>query len=271
MGIVKRENYIQIQGFMLTDLHLSGNELLIYAIIYGFSQTGEGVFDGSREYLAEWCNASLSSIKRSLKALQEKGLIKQIFHSKDNLTVKYKAYIEPQTEMTQGSGQNDPRARVKMTQGSGQNDPRLGSNCPKARVKMTQAYNDDNIAYKLDDKLEDNIVCVETTPKRTRFQKPTLEEVKEYATRNGEAVTDPERFFEYYNANGWKVGKNQMKDWRAAFRMWESKDKTGTPSRRTGSRTQPAEIPYMENEYTPEHLEKREADSLALLDHLLEE
>ena len=271
MGIVKRENYIQIQGFMLTDLHLSGNDLLIYAIIYGFSQTGEGVFDGSREYLAEWCNASLSSIKRSLKALQEKGLIKQVFHSKDNLTVKYKAFIEPQTELTQGSGQNDPSTRVKMTQGSGQNDPRLGSNCTKARVKMTQAYNDDNIEDKLEDKLEDNIVVDQST--RAPFKIPTFEAVKTFAERKGPAVVDPVTFYEYYQSNGWKVGKNKMKDWRAAFRRWENTEKgNGGSSFRTGSKTTPtADIPIMENEYTPEHLEKREADSLALLDNLLEE
>ena len=58
--IIKNGNFIIIQGWMITELHLSGNELLIYAAIFGFSQDGKSNFEGSRQYLAEWCNASLS-------------------------------------------------------------------------------------------------------------------------------------------------------------------------------------------------------------------
>lgn len=49
---------------------------------------------------------------------------------------------------------------------------------------------------------------------------PTLEEVKEYCSERGNKV-DPERWFDYYTSNGWKVGKNPMKDWKAAVRTWE--------------------------------------------------
>lgn len=53
-----------------------------------------------------------------------------------------------------------------------------------------------------------------------RFTAPALEEVKEYCAERKNNV-DPERFINYYTANGWKVGKNPMKDWRAAVRSWE--------------------------------------------------
>lgn len=49
---------------------------------------------------------------------------------------------------------------------------------------------------------------------------PTLEEVKAYCKERGNKV-DPERWFDYYTSNGWKVGKNPMKDWKAAVRTWE--------------------------------------------------
>ena len=52
---------------------------------------------------------------------------------------------------------------------------------------------------------------------------PTLEEVKAYCSERGNKV-DPERFIDYYTANGWKVGKNPMKDWKAAVRTWERQD-----------------------------------------------
>ena len=56
-----------------------------------------------------------------------------------------------------------------------------------------------------------------------RFTAPTLEEVKEYCLERKNNV-DAERFVNYYTANGWKVGKNPMKDWRAAVRSWERND-----------------------------------------------
>lgn len=56
-----------------------------------------------------------------------------------------------------------------------------------------------------------------------RFTAPTLEEVKEYCAERKNGV-DAERFVNYYTANGWKVGKNPMKDWKAAVRTWERND-----------------------------------------------
>ena len=72
---VKRENFITVQGFMLTDLKLKGNELLIYACIYGFSQTENQVFNGGLQYLADWVNSTKQSVIKCLKSLEEKGYI----------------------------------------------------------------------------------------------------------------------------------------------------------------------------------------------------
>ena len=54
----------------------------------------------------------------------------------------------------------------------------------------------------------------------TRFQKPSLEDVAEYCAERQNNV-DAERFINHYESNGWKVGKNTMKDWKAAVRTWE--------------------------------------------------
>ena len=63
---------------------------------------------------------------------------------------------------------------------------------------------------------------------RSRFTPPTLDEVKAYCRERGNNV-DAERFIDYYTANGWKVGKNSMKDWKAAVRTWERSD-SGKPT-----------------------------------------
>jgi hypothetical protein len=59
-----------------------------------------------------------------------------------------------------------------------------------------------------------------TNDKRTRFVKPSLEEIKAYCIERNNNV-DAEHFYDYYEANGWKVGKNSMKDWKASVRTWE--------------------------------------------------
>lgn len=55
---------------------------------------------------------------------------------------------------------------------------------------------------------------------RSRFIPPTVEEVKAYCEERKNNV-NAERFIDYYTANGWKIGKNAMKDWKAAVRTWE--------------------------------------------------
>ena len=66
--------------------------------------------------------------------------------------------------------------------------------------------------------LEENIPA--KNPKRKRFVKPTLSEIEQYCIERNNNV-NAEQFFDYYESNGWKVGKNSMKDWKAAVRTWE--------------------------------------------------
>lgn len=62
------------------------------------------------------------------------------------------------------------------------------------------------------------------SPKATkRFTPPTVEEVRTYCKERGNKV-DPAAFVSFYDSNGWKVGKNPMKDWRAAVRTWEQRE-----------------------------------------------
>ena len=75
MSKVKNENFVAIQGWMVTELGLKGNNLLIYAIIYGFSQAEEQVFSGSLQYLADWTNSTKQGVSQNLKKLIEAGLI----------------------------------------------------------------------------------------------------------------------------------------------------------------------------------------------------
>lgn len=53
-----------------------------------------------------------------------------------------------------------------------------------------------------------------------KFVRPTIEEVAEYCKSRKNNVS-PQKWFDYYESNGWRVGRNPMKDWKAAVRTWE--------------------------------------------------
>lgn len=92
MEKIKPNNFINIQGWMVTELGLKGNELIIYAIIAGFSQDGESNFHGSLSYLSEWTNTSKQTVINCLISLQDKGLIiKNEFYVNNVKNCEYRA------------------------------------------------------------------------------------------------------------------------------------------------------------------------------------
>lgn len=75
MSAVKDNNFITVQGWMRNQLNLKGYELLVYALIYGFSQDGSSKFSGTRRYIAEWCGCSMRTVDNTLASLLSKKLI----------------------------------------------------------------------------------------------------------------------------------------------------------------------------------------------------
>jgi len=67
------------------------------------------------------------------------------------------------------------------------------------------------------------------------FVRPTLEEVTAYCRERNNRV-DPAKWLDHYTSNGWKVGKNAMRDWQAAVRTWERQEGFNAPA---GSASQP--------------------------------
>ena len=69
--------------------------------------------------------------------------------------------------------------------------------------------------------------------KEKRFAPPTLENVSEYCREMGYTNVDAARFIDFYTSNDWMVGKNRMKDWKAAVRNWDRREKN--PQRQDGA------------------------------------
>ena len=191
MGKVNDENYINIMGWMVNKLHLKGNELLIYAIIYGFSQAEQQTFSGSLQYLADWTNSTRQGVMKNLKSLLDKGLIE-----KKDININGVKFCEYCT--TELSGVYNKVYRGVQQSLTGGVQQSLHNNI---NIDNTNNNINNNISGK-------------------RFKPPTVDEVKAYCIERQNNV-DAERFIDYYTANGWKVGKNTMKDWKAAVRTWE--------------------------------------------------
>lgn len=75
MKVKKKQSYITILDWMVEKYHLKGNELIAYALIYGFSQDGESEYKGSYGYLCKWLGVDRATAIRILKRLESKGLL----------------------------------------------------------------------------------------------------------------------------------------------------------------------------------------------------
>ena len=100
------------------------------------------------------------------------------------------------------------------------------SNVHKSVIALLEKYNlegylkgSQGVQSTLNNKDKDKDI-VKVKAKVKRFVKPTIEEVADYCNERNNDV-DAEKFYDYYSSNGWKVGKNAMKDWKASVRTWE--------------------------------------------------
>lgn len=196
---VKLNSYVNIQAFMVNELGLSGNELITYAVIHGFSQDGESWYTGSRGYLAEWCQSSKKTVSNNLAKLCEKG------------------YLEKRTRIENGVTFNDYRV-AKEFLGVGKKLPQGGEKTSTPPVEKTSPHT----------------IGLEITSRNTRekrFTPPSIDEVAAYCRERGNRI-DPEQFIDFYTAKGWKVGSQPMKDWKAAIRTWEKRDGNRKPAKK---------------------------------------
>lgn len=124
---MKDSNHILIHGWMINKLKLKGNDLLIFAIIYGFSQDCLSKFEGSLSYLEKSSNASRNTVIKSIKKLVELGFLNK--HNNIINGVKFCSY-----------SQNEPVVQ-KLTKGSAETAPPPSA---ETAPNNTNIYNTNN-------------------------------------------------------------------------------------------------------------------------------
>ena len=156
------------------------------------------------QLLAAEFNRPLSTVQFALRTFQQFGMIEIV---NDLIHVSNWERYQNIEGLEKVREQNRIRAKRWYDKQKTLTDSNVSSN-----VSLTQSNATDK---ELDKEIE------KESDKKKRFAAPTVEEVRAYCQERGNSV-DAQRFVDYYGANGWKVGKNPMKDWKAAVRTWEN-------------------------------------------------
>ena len=117
---MERNDYITIQAYMVTELGLSGNNLIIYALIHGFCKDGVHEFKGSINYICEWTNLTRNTVIAILKQLVESELLAKRTYTENNVT--FCAYslgsakiAPPVQNVDEGSAKISPNNNIDNT------------------------------------------------------------------------------------------------------------------------------------------------------------
>ena len=179
---------------------LSWNEKILLMEIDSFTAKDRECYI-SNEYIAELRGVSVSWASKCLSHLLELGLVR---------VVKFdgrKRYVESTIQF-----------KADLNDSSMQNG-----------IKVPHTDNNEYI------NINNNSLYKKGS---SRFQKPTIEEIRQYCLEKGYNV-DAEQFFNFYESKGWVVGKSPMKNWRAAVSTWNKREKE-VPRRKRESRKESA-------------------------------
>lgn len=154
--------------------------------------TEEGMFFETVEKIEE--NTTLSKYQQSkaIKILEAEGII----YTK-RIGIPAKRYF----------GINEEKILGLVDNKKSKNCTTVGQKTEQQEVKKLHSNNNRDIDNKKDNR-------------RNIFVPPTIDDVRDYCMERNNNV-DPEKFISYYESNGWMVGRNKMKDWKAAIRTWE--------------------------------------------------
>lgn len=191
--------FLVIQKWMLTDLNLKSTELMVYAIIYGFSQDSQGECWASLDYFQLWTGASRSSIIRAINGLEEKGLIER--RRREGTTSALRV-VEGGVKMKRG-GVNLKRGGVKMTPNNitnnKTNNKEINKESDKVAVEVQRTYD------LFVEKFDKNPNTFKLTPKRQKKIKTRLKDCGETMLRQAIENTAKNEFYRGKNDRGWKA------------------------------------------------------------------
>ena len=182
---MEKPNYYSYIPAHVRYADITPNAKLLYAEITALLQMN-GVCFASNSYFSKLYNKNKVTISRWISELKRNGFIKISFTYKEGSKEIANRYIQICYD---GISKNDKEVLTKM-------------------LKNNNTINNNNTTY---------------SNRKAFFKKPTLDQVKDYCSERNNNV-DAEAFLDFYESKDWKIGKNKMKDWKAAIRTWERRE-----------------------------------------------
>lgn len=211
-GRIMTITYIRIPVELLV-LKLERTQLMILALALAFGNTGLKL---SNNELSRIFKVKRRNIIRAINGLREDGHLNRDPVSNHNrrLIVSDKitrlVVAQPSPLADEGSGADDTTDSGAVdTKGSGAADTKIVAQASpiteEQKVKQKNKHKG------------------ERAP--SRFLKPSIQEVTDYAESIGYDSLNSQSFVDYYESNGWRVEKNPMRDWRATVRTWKERER----------------------------------------------
>lgn len=203
---INSAGYGTVPKLIMQDKSLSVYSKAIYAYFCSFTGGGDSCFP-SRDKICSDLNISISSYQKYLKALVERGYITVEQQKNESGTFARNVYtlkdVVPAVECETVHGET--------------------VHCETAHGATVHGETDTNNNNINNNNINNNNNNNRGKKSASRFKPPTFEEVRAYCSERKNNI-DAQRFIDYYTSNGWRVGKNSMKDWKAAVRTWERSD-----------------------------------------------
>ena len=196
------ENFTVLSNALIRDDRLSDSALRLLVFMMSCSDDWNFSIKGLVKQLG-WPERK---VMRLVNELKKAGYIEQVAQFDDNGKFKPNSWHIYEDSHGIRVSRN---ASVTQSVNDAKREPRKAS--PTHDVKSVGIRNT-NIERNTKEK------------ERRNFVPPTVEEVSAYCSERNNSI-DPESFVNFYTSKGWMVGKNKMKDWKAAVRTWESKDR----------------------------------------------
>ncbi len=240
--MIKDSNYITILAPMVTKLKLKGNELLIFAIIHGFSQLEGMKFNGTLGYLVKWTTLDKSTLIAILKSLEAKGFIKKYEHfenrvkyceysSNYNSIIENGIYTEIGTNATRVENPNTPFGKSELPPLENANTPHLeNANTP---FELSKPILIDNNTILIDSNkagqnppllFPDQKIEEEDKAKKTLFRNSKYAEMENFNKEfSGAEFETIDMLYYYHTVSDWSDTKNMKRTargWLATVRQF---------------------------------------------------
>ena len=234
-----RSDIIAINGAILHDKRLTPTQKLVYARIAYFKEYFE-----SAENAAAFLGLTAYAVQEAKRVLERLGYIRCVEN-----TGRGKRYVSDlQTGLVENSqepDQSQSSENARSSKSPSQTSQNAKSDLANREVRPSKSLDIDKNIDK-NENIKKNI-------KKERFVKPAIEEIEAYVKEKNLNV-DPEYFYDYYESNGWKVGKDTMKDWQATVRNWHRRNQN-SPAQRQYSGKTVAQVNQDDQPYEPDPTE----------------